>query len=182
MSPIDPDTINKCIKGDRNASKYLYDMYAPYIYSIIKNYLSDKEDQKDCMQEVFAHIYTGLHRYDSIKGEFKNWCAKITVNQSIKYINKKNFLHVSHPQSTDEPTDSDLIKELDSLSLKDVSNMLTMMPVGYRTIFLLSVIDEYTHKEIATMLDISVETSRSQLFRAIRWIKNNVINEINRRE
>ena len=68
---------------------------------------------------------------------------------------------------------------IEKLSINDLELMLKNMPDGYRTIFLLSVIDEYSHKEIGDMLGITAETSRSQLFRAIKWIKNNILNKPN---
>ena len=52
--------------------------------------------------------------------------------------------------------------------------MLSKMPAGYKTIFMLSVIDDYSHVEIAKLLDISPETSRSQLHRSMKWIKKNI--------
>jgi len=64
-----------------------------------------------------------------------------------------------------------------NLACEDLNKLLAGMPVGYRTIFLLSVIEEYTHKEIAGILEISQETSRSQLSRAIKWIKNNILED-----
>jgi RNA polymerase sigma-70 factor (ECF subfamily) len=50
------------------------------------------------------------------------------------------------------------------------------MPLGYSRVFMMMAIDEYSHKEIADVLSISEETSRSQFHRAKIWIKNNIIN------
>ncbi|MBK8886594.1 MAG: sigma-70 region 4 domain-containing protein [Saprospiraceae bacterium] len=74
----------------------------------------------------------------------------------------------------------DTLDSLEKLSVNDLEKMLVNMPVGYKTIFLLSVIDEYSHKEIGELLGITPETSRSQLFRAIKWIKTNIFNDINK--
>jgi len=71
------------------------------------------------------------------------------------------------------------VEDMDHLNLNtdDISKLLHGMPLGYRTIFLLSVIEEYSHKEISEILDISQETSRSQLSRALKWIKNNILED-----
>ncbi|MBK9737063.1 MAG: hypothetical protein IPO92_19765 [Saprospiraceae bacterium] len=57
--------------------------------------------------------------------------------------------------------------------------MLAAMPEGYKTIFLLSVIEEYSHKEIENFWASRPKLPRSQLFRAIKWIKKNIFEESN---
>ena len=64
----------------------------------------------------------------------------------------------------------------ENLSKKDIERYLDKMPVGYRQIFMLVVIDEYPHTEVAKILGISPETSRSQLSRAKAWLRKNVLN------
>lgn len=78
-----------------------------------------------------------------------------------------------------EDIEYDTLETLEKFTEKDLENMLADMPEGYKTIFLLSVIDEYSHKEISELLGITQETSRSQLFRAIKWIKTNILNTSN---
>ena len=78
-----------------------------------------------------------------------------------------------------EDIEYDTLETLEKFTEKDLEKMLQDMPDGYKTIFLLSVIEEYSHKEIGEMLSITQETSRSQLFRAIKWIKNNILNTSN---
>lgn len=63
---------------------------------------------------------------------------------------------------------------LHDLSKEEIEEILKEMPMGYKTTFLLFVIDEYSHKEIGELLNISAETSRSQLMRGIQWIKKNI--------
>lgn len=63
------------------------------------------------------------------------------------------------------------VQVLEDLKRKDLEQLLASMPDGYRTVFLLNVVDGYSHQEISDLLDIKVQTSRSQLARAIKWIK-----------
>ena len=69
--------------------------------------------------------------------------------------------------------------ELEGLTRKDIEEMLLDMPYGYKVVFFLSVMDGYDHKEIAEMLDIQPETSRSQLTRAKNWIRKQLCNRTN---
>jgi len=156
----------------------IYERCAPYVYSVVKSYIFEEAYRRDAMQEVFAQVFSSLNRYNSKKGNFKPWISQIAVNQCISILRKSKkfkFL-VSLPVEKEFIIYDDL--DLDAMSRKEVKDLLENMPLGYRTVFLLSVIDEYSHKEIGQMLSISESTSRSQLSRAISWLRKNSSDEL----
>lgn len=112
-------------------------------------------------------------------GSFKSWISRIAVNQSITILRKSNKIIISTSLELVDDIETDTINHLEKFSEKDLHDMLSSMPDGYKTIFLLSVIEEYSHKEIGDLLGITAETSRSQLFRAIKWIKKNIFVQSN---
>ena len=59
----------------------------------------------------------------------------------------------------------------DSLSQEDLLKLIGELPVGYRTVFNLYAIEGYSHAEIAEQLNISENTSKSQLSRARKWLQ-----------
>ncbi|MBK6364971.1 MAG: sigma-70 family RNA polymerase sigma factor [Saprospiraceae bacterium] len=144
-----------------------------------QNYFSEDHDRKDVLQEIFAHIFTSLENFDQNKGSFKSWISRIAVHQCINVLRKNNRLNIVYTMEIMEDIEYDTLETLEKFTVKDLEKMLMDMPDGYKTIFLLSVIEEYSHKEIGEMLSITQETSRSQLFRAIKWIKNNILNTSN---
>ena len=173
---VEQNTINHCIRGNREATINLYNQCAPYVYAIVKNYFNCTDDRKDAMQEVFAQVYSSLKNFDNSKGTFQNWLSKLTINQCATLLRKSrkmNFVFFLEPYDISDDA-SDMLTQLNDA---DLESLLFHMPLGYKTIFLLSVIDEYSHKEISELLGISQETSRSQLFRALKWIKNNILSE-----
>lgn len=175
---VDIDIIQACKLGDRRSYQLLYNASAAYLFTIVKNYLSDDDDRKDVLQEIYAQIFLSIQSYLPEKGQFKFWAAKIAVCQCIAHLRKNKKINIDHKlELVDDQADTDFMK-LEMLSKEDLSQMLATMPIGYKTIFLMSVIDEYSHKEIAEIMEITPETSRSQLFRASKWIKNNVFNDI----
>ena len=171
------DLIKGCIKGIEKAHKEFYELYAPYVYAVIKNYVKDKEQRKDALQESFAHIFLSLSKYDPNKGDLKPWIAKITVYKSIELIRKETRSKFSDLDSVQDPGENKF-EYLDHLTKKEIELLLDKMPNGYREIFLLSVIDDFSHKEIAKLQNIKEETSRSQLMRAKKWIRNNLDSRI----
>ncbi|MEM8524597.1 MAG: sigma-70 family RNA polymerase sigma factor [Bacteroidota bacterium] len=170
---ITKDIIARCKQKDEAAYKVIYQTCAPYVYAIIKNYLSEQEERKDMLQEVFAQIFLSIHRFDAKKGNFKPWVAKITANRCAVHLRSRNHLRVvfSMEEVVEEPRES--LALLEQLNRADLEELLTSMPEGYRTVFLLNIIDGYTHEEISQLLKIKVQTSRSQLARAIKWIRRN---------
>ncbi len=168
---IDREVIEGCLKNNREAHKRLYDACAPYVYTIVKRYVPDRVFRKDAMQEVFAQVFLSIHRYDPARGSFKPWLAKIATNRCAVIL-RKEYLHSVFNNEIPESYANTQSYELnDDLSRDNIETILKTMPVGYRTIFLLSVVDGYNHREISQLLDISPLTSRSQLSRAHNWLR-----------
>lgn len=171
--------IKKLIERDASAFQSFYEDFAPYVYAIVKNYIFDEVYRKDVMQETFAALFLSVNNYDSSKASLKTWVSRIAVNQCINFLRKHYRQNMTfNLELYTEISDSN-INALHALSREELEALLIKMPLGYRTIFLLSVIDEYDHKEIATMLNITQETSRSQLMRALTWIRNHIFNTNN---
>lgn len=168
------DLINKCIARDKLAQRQLYEVCAPYVYTIIKSYIANESYRKDAMQEAFAHIFASLEKYDINKGSFKNWISRITANRCATLLKRTINFNLRLEETITPDIVENTFAYLDQLSKAEIERLLVNMPKGYRTIFLLSVIDEYSHKEIGELLNITPETSRSQLFRAIKWAKKNI--------
>jgi len=169
------EIIENCKRNEQQAYKLCYEACAPYVYAIIKNYITEG-GRKDAMQEVFAQIFTSINSYDPKKGLFKSWISQITVYQCIGILRKRKKLHLFVPfDASHEIVSDEEEKLLAQMSSVELNDFLSEMPTGYKTVFLLSVIDGYSHKEIAKMLKISAETSRSQLSRAIGWIRKNLL-------
>jgi len=174
------EQIQSCLKREQKALKHCYESCAPYLYAIIRSYIYDEENRKDVLQEVFAAIFSSLSSFDINKGPFKPWIARVTVNQCITYLRNQRKLNLFVPLDIESYTGIESEdKILNQFSRQDMLKYLQRMPEGYRTVFVMSVIDEYSHKEIAKTLEISVGTSRSQLSRAMSWIKKHLTVELN---
>lgn len=172
------DKINACKSGGRTAFKEVYEGCAPYIYNVVKRYVRLSADHKDIMQESFARIFSSINTFDPNKGDFKSWIGKITINECFKHHNKTkkvNELKVAYKQeSVDNSTES----YYSSLTKADIDRLLEKMPEGYKQVFMLTVIDGFTHKEVAKLMGIEAVSSRSQLMRARNWIKKEILSEI----
>ena len=121
----------------------------------------------------FMKIFGNINQFQG-KGSFEGWMRKIMVNESLAFIrkNKSMYLEVDIQVVDYEPNYGWLG---DRLEADDLIKLVDELPVGYKTIFNLYAIEGYSHKEIAEMLDISVNTSKSQLSRARTLLQSKLI-------
>jgi len=164
-------SIQQCQVGNRKAFKVIYESFANYVYSICLRYEISEQDRKDVMQEIFAEIYLSLKKYNAQRGEFRHWLRGIAVHVIFAYWRKRKKRHFPtlELKEAEELSDNDDSSPFNQEILQQNINQL---PSGYRMVVNLFMIDGYSHKEIAEMLQIKESTSRSQLARAIRQLKS----------
>lgn|GEM_PF-272032 len=177
---VDAKTIRLCCKGDRQGHKAMYESTVRYVYATVCRYIQGEEDRRDVVQESYAKVFAHIGTYSTSKGTFNTWLRKVTVNECFMHLrkHKKHSVMVPVDIHAHQLSSSDGA-ELEGLTRKDIEEMLLDMPYGYKVVFFLSVMDGYDHKEIAEMLDIQPETSRSQLTRAKNWIRKQLCNRTN---
>lgn len=163
MTP-DTDLIRGCIEGDRRMQEELYRRFSPKMYALCLRYASNAEDAQDALQEGFVKVFRNLANYRGT-GSFEGWIRRIMVNTAIEQYRKStNLFPVTEAmENTIKDTGWDVF---DRMGTKDLHSCIRELPQGYRTVFNLYVVEEYTHREIAEMLGISEGTSKSQLARA----------------
>lgn len=170
------DIIQLCIQQDAKAQKLLYDRYAPKMFGVCRRYLLNREDAEDVLVEGMFRVFDNIQSYQGT-GSFEGWIRRIVVNEALMFLRKKRLLTVdtdaSELQNLELSTPLSIEHEL---AAQDILKLLEQLPTGYRTIFNLYVIEGYKHIEIAEMLGISINTSKSQLILAKEKLKKMVIN------
>ena len=153
-----------CIKNDYESQKVLFDKYVNTMKTLCLRYAGDEAEAEDILQEGFIIMFTKIKDFQ-FKGSFEGWLRKIMINVALRHLKKKNRKFIE-----DIDTAYGLYDEtpnvVSDLSEKELLNLLSKLPEGYRVVFNMFVIEGYSHKEIATELNIGVSTSRSQLAKA----------------
>lgn len=170
MASIETDNEEQILdlvkQGDPMAMRTVYSTYVRYLAAVCSRYIVNDEDVKDVLQDSFLKIFSGILSFQYRgKGSLKGWMTKITVNETLKFLQKNNrfeFVEISE-QEHDKP---DQDPDVDALSSSVLFKLIRELPDGYRTIFNLYVVENKSHKEIAKLLDIKESTSASQLHRA----------------
>lgn len=163
--------IEGCVRGEKRWQDALYKKFSSLLYGICLRYAKNKMDAQDALQEVFVKIYNNIHSYHH-DGSFEGWLRRIAVNTSITHY-RKNLKHAFQ-----EDIDEVVKGNEDPLSFEDLEftreelmSCIEKLPAGYKTVFNLYLIEGFMHKEIADMLDIDVNTSKSQLSRAKTYLQ-----------
>jgi len=161
--------LSRVQKKDRKAQQTLYDKYAPLFFAICLRYVKEKMSAEDVMITSFYKIFSKIDQYKN-QGSFEGWMKRIVVNESLMHLRKHKSLNL-HVDIEKAPQIKEEAEVLDELYLDDMIGMLEELPTGYRTVFNLYVIEGYKHREIAELLGISINTSKSQLILAKKKFK-----------
>jgi len=168
---LDQDLVNSCRRGDRRAQKALYDLLAPKMYALCRRYVGNGQQAEDLLQDGFVTIFTKLDSYKG-DGSFEGWARKIFVNLALMNIRKKDVMK----ESEDVDAAWDVIGEnsspIQDMGYKELMKLIEEMPAGLRVVFNLAVIEGYSHKDIAEMLDTTEVNSRSTLSRGRAWLQS----------
>ena len=159
------ELLEACKRGDRTAQKKLYDSLATKMFAICLRYMGQRDAAEDVLQEGFITLFSRLDSYSG-EGSFEGWARKIFVNTALMELRKKDALKMSEDLETAWNVSSDGVSQVQSVGYRELLKLIASLPPGYRTVFNLSVIEGYSHKEIAQTLGITEATSRSQLQRA----------------
>jgi RNA polymerase sigma factor (sigma-70 family) len=178
------EIIKGCLKNNRESQKALYELFYGKMMAVCLRYSNSSVDAKEVLHEGFLKVFENLKNGkdgDSVE----DWIRKIMIHSSIDHIrkNKQNLLivstvHISKKEAvtTDQMSDEDLLLKINK---EEIRKALQQLTPGYRTVYNLFVIDGYSHKEIAEIMDISEDTSKLNLSKAKFALRKNLMQFVN---
>jgi RNA polymerase sigma factor (sigma-70 family) len=157
-------------KNNITAQSHLYQMFATKFFGVCLKYSRNHQEAQDNLQDGFLLIFDKIKKFDN-KGSFEGWAKKVIINHVLQQYRKSTFLEIV---TDDIPHQEDVELETDQVSMDFLLQIIQELPDRYRLVFNLYAIDDYSHKEIAEQLDISVGTSKSNLSRARNILKQKI--------
>ena len=158
-----------CKKLHRESQKLLYEEYYGYALSICLRYADNRDEASEILNDGFMKIFTHIKLFD-LRKAFKPWLRKIMVNTAINHFHQKQR-NIQASEIDQAKHESDTENIISGISYQEIIAMLQKLPPAYRTVFNLHVLEGYKHEEIAKMLNITVGTSKSNLFKAKESLK-----------
>ena len=161
--------LKKAIQNDAIAQEKLFKRYAPKMLSICRYYIPDIHYAEDVMITGFTKVFDKLRQF-RFEGSLEGWIRRIMVNESIAFLRSRKPMHFTDVEEAECIIDADI----DIFTTDDIQQLIDKLPDGYRAVFVMYAIDDYSHKEIAKLLGISENTSKSQLFKARKMLQKQI--------
>lgn len=162
--------INDCKNRNTKAQEEVYKALSPKIFAVCLKYSRNYAEAQDNLQEGFILIFEKIEKYN-FQGSFEGWCKRVVINYVLQQYRNQNVFEIVSENIADETS---LDVEEEDISLDFLTRIIQELPDRYRLVFNLYVMDGYAHKEIATMLDINIGTSKSNLARAKAILKEKI--------
>lgn len=166
--------------------KNLYNEYKVLVYNVALNYLQNTEDAEEVTQDVFVQVHESLRQFNQ-KSSLKTWIYRITINKSLNFIKHKaskkrffvfgrkanNKLEINNLSNFEHPGVLLENKEKSTI-LFGVLNELTE---NQKTAFMLSKLDGLSNPEISDIMQLSISSVESLIFRAKSSLKEKLSNK-----
>ena len=184
MKQIDEHSIIMMVESSdvRGALSVIYSNYARYLTAIAQRYITDNDTVSDVLQDAFVKIYTSISSFKwNGDGSLKAWLRRVVTNELLLHIRKETRHNTQYLDELPDIT-SDDESLIDRIDTDVLMQLVRQLPVDYRAIFNLYVLDGYSHKEIAQHLGITHTTSAVKLLRAKKLLKMQILKYIESHE
>ena len=161
--------IARAAKHNRDAQQRIYEMYSPKMLSVCRIYIKDLQHAEDVMLKGFLKVFTHLNDFKE-EGSFEGWIRKIMVRESISFLRTQKKIEFQEEFSDDLSFD-DISSNFE---VAHIQQLIDELPEGYKMVFVMYAIEGYKHQEIAKTLNITVGTSKSQLFKARKMLQESL--------
>ncbi|MCL7762161.1 RNA polymerase sigma factor [Polaribacter sp. Z014] len=168
------ELIKECCKQKIAAKSQVYQLFSDKLFAVCLKYSRNYQDAEDNLQDSFITIFQKIEQYKN-KGSFEGWLKRITINTTLQKYREKSPLQIVEEISNEVEVE-ELNLENAVFNVDVLLGFIQQLPDRYRLVFNLYVLDNYSHKEIAEMLLISVGTSKSNLSRARKILKKELEN------
>ncbi len=151
------------------AQSQVYQLFAGKLFALSLKYSRNQADAEDVLQDSFLTIFNKIEQYNH-KGSFEGWLKRIVINTALQKYRQKSPLQLIKDYDY-QADDNDIDLNESTIDIDFLLGLIQELPDRYRLVFNLYVLDNFSHKEIAEMLNISIGTSKSNLSRGKQILK-----------
>lgn len=167
---------------DQQAMSELYNLYVERLASVCYRYVPSECDAKDVLQNCFVKIFTSMNQFEyRNKASFEYWMVKVVVNEALQFLRSRKRLLFIDPQEKNFLQVENEEPKFERISADELHQLISELPDGYRTVLNLYIFEDYSHKEIAELLDIKEASSASQFYFAKRLLSKKIKELLNNR-
>jgi RNA polymerase sigma-70 factor (ECF subfamily) len=157
--------------GDHGAFEQLYRGHAARVFGLCLRLSGDRERARELTQDAFIHAWRKLSLLET-DNAFSSWMYRLTVNLVLMQMRRDR-------KWNQRMLGSDVLEDVEAVRGKsdgaprrlDLERAIATLPVQARMVFVLHDVEGYPHDEIASQMNIATGTSRAQLHRARRLLR-----------
>lgn len=164
--------VGGCKLGTPSWQRRLYEQYFGFALSVCMRYTSSKEEALEMVNDGFVRVFRGIVQFqepgdqDLLSRIFMSWLKKIMIHTSINHYKAAKRKADRVDTSTEHPDVAAAGSAVDDMAYLDLVKLIQRLSPAYRNTFSLFAIEGYSHEEIAKTLGISVGTSKTNLMKA----------------
>jgi RNA polymerase sigma-70 factor (ECF subfamily) len=164
------DIIEGCKKNDRRAQERFYRKFYKPMAGICLRYTKDQADVTSVLNTGFLKVFKNIAQYDHNKAAVYTWVKRIIINTCLDHLkaNKNNIEKIELDDASHLAQESAMDAKI---NLNELLHLVKKLPTATQAVFNLFIIDNYSHKEIAHLLNISEGTSKWHLNEARNKLK-----------
>ena len=164
------DLVRRARDGDETAFRELYHEHAGRIYALCLRLTGDAGAAEERTQDAFVRAW---ERLATFRGEsaFGTWLHRLTVNVVLMERRGSRRRERRVAPASDDPVFERAPAAPAGADRLDLERAIALLPAGAREVFVLFDVEGYSHEEIAGMCGIAIGTSKAQLFRARRLLR-----------
>lgn len=185
LTTSDIELMQRVASFDSKALEALYDRYSPLLFTLVKKIVSDEKLAEEVLSEIFAIIWQKIHLFDFKSGDVYTWLILLSRNKATDTLKRQNGGDV-FGKYDDEYENNFIIPHLSpvidvvdiqtALSIKDsFEAALNKLTDAQQYVIYLAFYEGLTQKEIATKLNIPLQTVKSKIIIALKNLRENLI-------
>lgn len=170
--------INALIEGEDSAYRHIIDRYREPLIRLCRGFTGSLDDAEDLAQEIFIEVFRSVGSFKG-RSSLSTWIYRIAVNKSINFVrDRRKRDHDDYAQAADIEDDGDSHSAGSLLVQKDhamaLHSALERLPEKQRTAFVLSKYEDMSYTGIAEIMEVTVSSVESLLFRAKRNLQKHL--------
>ena len=165
----DSRLVARCIGGDGEAFKELYDRHATRLYNLARRMTGSPSQAEDLLQEIFLQAFRKL---SSFKGDsaLGTWLYRLAMNLCLDRLRSRQGKAERVTVSLEDERDEAVVQptgRVDSVVRRlDLERAIEQLPASYKAAFLLHDVEGFEHHEVGDLLGIAEGTSKSLVHKA----------------
>lgn len=169
INPAPDAILYGCRSGNLQAQQQLFERYSASLFGVCLRYARDRPEAQDILQEAFLVIFRDIRQFNGA-GSLEGWLRKVTIRTALQHLRRRNPLRFAEDYTALPPQTFNILPDTD-FQQEHILQLVQDLPTGYRCIFNLRCLEDFSYAEIAAELGIAESSARSQYTRACQLLR-----------